>query len=138
MAFALGLRPVFVRRPGVKNLVVVQQLDIAGFELQIQSDWITACQFIQEIECLDLFGPQSGPMVVALRGVKKVPRINTGDFAGVTMKHSSMASVGYRDLGSYLSGDLALEEALENIKPVAVDGAWGLKQEFWNFQDLVR
>lgn len=36
--------------------------------------------------------------------------------AGVTMKHSSMASVGYRDLGSYLSGDLALEEALENIK----------------------
>ena len=35
---------------------------------------------------------------------------------GVTMSHSSMASVGYRDLGSYLSGDLALEEALENIK----------------------
>ena len=94
MAFALGLRPVFVRRPGVKNLVVVQQLYIAGFELQIQSDWITACQFIQEIECLDLFGPQSGHMVVALRGVNKVPRINTGDFAGVTMKHCKLVGFG--------------------------------------------
>lgn len=35
---------------------------------------------------------------------------------GVTVDHSSMASVGYRELGSYLSGDLTLEEALESIK----------------------
>ncbi len=36
--------------------------------------------------------------------------------SGVTPGHSSMASVGYRELAACLSGDVALEEAIRNIK----------------------
>ncbi|MFH1140596.1 MAG: tRNA (adenosine(37)-N6)-dimethylallyltransferase MiaA [Chloroflexota bacterium] len=36
--------------------------------------------------------------------------------SGVTAGHPSMASVGYRELATYLAGDVALEEAIRNIK----------------------
>ncbi|MDO8751256.1 MAG: tRNA (adenosine(37)-N6)-dimethylallyltransferase MiaA [Dehalococcoidia bacterium] len=36
--------------------------------------------------------------------------------SGVTLAHPSMASVGYRDLAACLAGDVALEEAIRNIK----------------------
>ena len=35
---------------------------------------------------------------------------------GVTSEHSSMASVGYRELAAFLEGQLALEDAIRNIK----------------------
>ncbi len=35
---------------------------------------------------------------------------------GITPDHSSMGSVGYREIAAFLAGDLALEEAIRNIK----------------------
>jgi tRNA dimethylallyltransferase len=36
--------------------------------------------------------------------------------SGVTPRHSSMASVGYREMAACVAGDIALKEAIQNIK----------------------
>ena len=35
---------------------------------------------------------------------------------GITADHPSMSSVGYREIAEHLAGDLALEQAIQNIK----------------------
>ena len=59
MAPAGWLGVIVVRGAGVKDLVVVQELDVAGAKIHVQADGVAGSQRVDHIHGFDLDGRQT-------------------------------------------------------------------------------
>ena len=102
----------------MENLVVVQKLNVAGFEFQIKTNRVTTGQLIQQVQCFDLFGPQPGNGAMTLGRVDKVPGVDTGDFVGNPMKNGKLISLSFtfRNLSFAVYSERLLQH-LQQIGP---------------------
>ena len=84
----------------MQYLVIVQKLYIAWKKINIQTQLITRCQFINQIQRIGLLCSQWRYVWMALCRINKVTCVNTGDPLFFGIKHGQFIGlvVAFRDL----------------------------------------
>ena len=87
MPLALDLGPILVRRAGVQDRVVVQELDVARHEIHVEPQFGVARQFAEHVERFGILGREPARVGKPLCRTYMKPGIQHREVAGMLVKH---------------------------------------------------
>ena len=87
MPLALDLGPILVRRAGVQDRVVVQELDVARHEIHVEPQFGVARQFAEHVERFGILGREPARVGKPLCRTCMKPGIQHREVAGMLVKH---------------------------------------------------